>query len=169
MTKSGASDPKPLKNSGTLVSSSFRRCMKTNYGLIQNRLLSHLRRTFSALAIVGASLTLPALKLTDPEHNRRVCSCFNFLALSTCLPVRVHKTLDRDITFNVTAEILRLIGQLEGTEVDVIHGRWFYKLHGTLLFNGSLERDPAPRLHLQWYRQRCNRSRNLEFTGTQGT
>jgi hypothetical protein len=41
-------------------------CMKTYYWFNRNRLLSHLRRSFFALAIAGASLALPSAEADPP-------------------------------------------------------------------------------------------------------
>ena len=45
--------------------------MKTYSWLNQNRFLSHLRTSFCALAIVGASLTLPSAEAADPTRTRK--------------------------------------------------------------------------------------------------
>ena len=73
-------------------------CMKTYYWLNQNRFLSHLRTSFCALAIVGASLTLPSAEASaDPEPaSGEFFPCFNYAGP----PRQVGENMI--ITFNIT-------------------------------------------------------------------
>src|SRR5437660_12824032 len=99
-------------------------CMKTYYWFNRNRFLSHLRTSFCALAIVGASLTLPSAEADRPGTiTGGFAPCFNFLSVEYFPPGSGPQDFRTAIiTFNVTAEITGdFIGQLEGTDADVIH------------------------------------------------
>src|SRR5207253_9348576 len=116
-------------------------CMKTYYWFNRNRFLSHLRTSFCALAIVGASLTLPSAEADRPATiTGGFAPCFNFLSVEYFPPGSGPQDFRTAIiTRNVTAEITgHVIGQPDGTEVEVIHGhRGSINLHVSVLFNGS--------------------------------
>jgi hypothetical protein len=100
--------------------------MKTNCWFNRNRLLSNLRRSFWALAIVGASLTLPSAEAGMPgPASGSFNPCFNITDIRQAGPNTI-------ITFSVTA---MLTGTLNGsaifTERDVIHP------DGSITFQGS--------------------------------
>jgi hypothetical protein len=102
--------------------------MKTNYWLDQNRFLSHLRTSFCALAIAGASLTLPSAE-ADPPLIPAIGS------YSPCFQKISEQQVGQNtiITYSVTASTTgTFTGSLvEGTERDVIHP------DGSITFNGS--------------------------------
>ena len=110
-------------------------CMKTYYWFNRNRLLSHLRTSFCALAIAGASVILPNAEASGSPPGTITggfAPCFNFAGP----PRQVGE--DTIITFNVTADVTGdFNGTLAGTELDVIHRDGSITLHGTALFTGS--------------------------------
>jgi len=111
-------------------------CMRTYYWFNRNRLLSNLRTSFCALVIVGASLTLPSAEASGSPPGTVTggfSPCFNFAGP----PRQVGE--NTIVTFNVTADVSgSFTGQLEGTELDVIHRDGSITLHGAALFTGSL-------------------------------
>ncbi len=100
--------------------------MKTNCWFNRNRLLSHLRTSFCALAIVGASLTLPSAEAGPPEPASGTFSpCFHITSVRQAGP-------DTIVTFSVTATLTgTLTGSAIFTERDVIHP------DGSVTFQGS--------------------------------
>jgi hypothetical protein len=112
--------------------------MKPYYWLNRNRLISHLRESFFALAIAGALLTLPSAKALEPRARPQPASgeffpCFNYAAP----PRQVGDNLI--ITFNVSGPATgAFTGSSVGTELDVVHPDGSITLHGTLLFTGSV-------------------------------
>jgi len=113
-------------------------CMKTYYWFNRNRFLSHLRRSFFALAIAGASLALSSAE-ADPPGT--ATGGFN-----PCFTRTSVRQADGNliVTFSVTTDVGgNFIGRLEGTELDVIHPDGSITLHGTALFAGSLNGGPS--------------------------
>ena len=108
--------------------------MKANCWLNRNRLLSHLRRCLCALAIAGASLTLPGAEASGPEPaSGGFFPCFNFAGP----PRQVGENLI--IRFNVTGTGTgTLTGSFDGTEMDVVHPDGSITLEGRLVFTGSV-------------------------------
>ncbi len=109
--------------------------MKTYYWLNQNRFLSHLRTSFCALAIAGASLTLPSAEASGPPvpASGEFFPCFNLASA----PRQVGENLI--ITFNVTGTGTgTLAGSFIGTELDVVHRDGSITLEGSLVFTGSV-------------------------------
>jgi len=100
--------------------------MKTNCWFNRNRLLSHLQRSFCALAIAGASLTLPSAEAGRPgPANGNFNPCFVVTNVQQAGPNRI-------ITFSVTATLTgTLTGTAIFTERDVIHP------DGSITFQGS--------------------------------
>ncbi len=106
--------------------------MKTNCWFKQNRLLSHLRTSFCALAIVGASLTLPSAEADPPMIP----------AIGTFSPcfVQIGETQqsgpNRIIIYNVTAETSGTFTRslIDGYERDVIHPDGSITFTGTATF-----------------------------------
>src|SRR5437870_13863529 len=90
--------------------------MKTNYWFNRNRLLSHLRRSLCALAIIGAGLMLPSAEAGKPEPASGTFSpCFHITSVRQVGP-------DTIVTFSVTATLTgTLTGSAIFTERDVIH------------------------------------------------
>jgi hypothetical protein len=141
-------------------------CMKANCWFNQNRLLSHLRRSFWALAIVGASLTLPSAE-ADPPGT--ATGGFN-----PCFTRTSVRPADGNliVTFNVTTDVSgNFIGRLEGTELDVIHRDGTITLHGTALFAGSLNGGPSGTLLFTYtgIGNALTGHENLHIAGRQGT
>ncbi len=108
--------------------------MKTNCWFNQNRFLSHLRRSFWALAIAGASLTLPSAEADPPPATVEgtFSPCFNIISFQQAGPNTV-------ITFHVTARVEgAFTGCLEGTERDVIHPDGYITFQGSAIFTSSV-------------------------------
>ena len=101
--------------------------MKINCWFNRNRLLSHLRRCFCALAIAGASLTLPSAEAGTPEPvSGGFSPCFNFAGPP------IQSGPNTIIIFNVTATFTgTFTGAAILTERDVIHP------DGSITFHGS--------------------------------
>jgi hypothetical protein len=102
--------------------------MNTYYWFNQNRLLSHLRRSFCALAIAGASSTLPSAEAGTPFPASGTYSpCFVQIGESQQVGQNTIKT------YSVSAPVEgTFYGSLiEGTERDVIHP------DGSVTFDGS--------------------------------
>jgi hypothetical protein len=106
--------------------------MKTYCWFNQNRFLSHLRTSFWALAIVGASLMLPSAEAGTPQAaSGYFYPCFNFAGP----PRQVGENLI--IRFNVTGTGTGTFnGSLDGTELDVVHPDGSITLEGSLVFTG---------------------------------
>jgi len=107
-------------------------CMKTNYWFNQNRLLSHLRTSFCALAIVGTSLTLPSAQADRPEQHGRVSGNFY-----PCFHIANVQQAGRNTiyTFSVTATFTgTFTGSAIITERDIIHPDGTITLHGSGIF-----------------------------------
>src|SRR3977135_4073789 len=107
-------------------------CMKTNYWFNRNRLLSHLRTSFCALAIVGTSLTLPSAQADRPEHHGRVSGnfypCFHIANVQQAGQNTIY-------TFSVTATFTgTFTGSAIITERDVIHPDGSTRLQGSGVF-----------------------------------
>jgi hypothetical protein len=110
-------------------------CMKTYCWLNRNRLLSHLRTSFCALAIAGASLSLPRTEASGPPlpASGEFSPCFSYAGP----PRQVGENLI--ITFNITGSSTdSLTGSLNGTEMDVVHPDGSINLHGSIVFAGSV-------------------------------
>ena len=104
-------------------------CMKTNYWFNRN-LLSHLRRSFCALTIVGALLTLPSVEAGIPgPASGGFNPCFNFAGPPS------QAGSNTIITFNVTAQLTgTFTGSAIITERDIIHPDGTITLHGSGIF-----------------------------------
>lgn len=117
-------------------------CMKTYYWLDRNRLLSHLRTSFCAVAIIGALLTLPGADGVQPRARPEPASggffpCFNYAGP----PRQVGENVI--VRFNVTVTATgTFTGTDVATELDVVHRDGSITLHGTGLFTGSLNGGP---------------------------
>ncbi len=109
--------------------------MKTYNWLKQNRLLSHLSRSFYALAIAGLSLTLPSSQADPPPPtvNGEFSPCFNIADIQFAGPNTI-------ITWHVTASITGdFTGCLDGTERDVIESDGYIRLQGSATFTSSVD------------------------------
>src|ERR1700720_1880602 len=106
--------------------------LKTNCRFKRNRLPSHLRRSFCALAIAGASLTLPSAEAGGPEHpgpeNGTFNSCYHFVNFQQAGPNMIETVYTFSIDSAVTGTFT---GSLVLTERDVIHPG------GSITFEGS--------------------------------
>jgi hypothetical protein len=136
------------------------------YWFNQNRLLSHLRTTFCALAIVGASFTLPSAEAGTPGPiSGGFFPCFTYAGP----PRQVGENWI--ITFNVTTTATgSLTGSLTGTELDVVHRDGSITLHGTALFTGSIDGRAGTLLFTyDGIGNAATGHENLRFAGRQGT
>jgi len=141
--------------------------MKTNYWFNQNRFLSHLRRSSCALAIVGASLTLPSAEAGSPTQSAigQFFPCFNFAGP----PRQVGENLIITFTIGGTGTGT-LTGSLDGTELDVVHPDGSITLHGTLLFTGSINgRSGTLLLSYEGIGNAVTGHETLRFVGREGT
>ena len=142
--------------------------MKTNCWFNQNRLLSHLRGSFFALAIAGALLTLPSAGAGTPvPASGEFFPCFNYAGP----PRQVGENLI--ITFNISnwrTSTGTLIGSAEGTELDVVHRDGSITLHGSILFTGSVNgRSGTMLFTYEGIGNAVTGHENLRFVGRQGT
>jgi Protein of unknown function (DUF3224) len=144
--------------------------MKPYYWLNRNRLISHLRESFFALAIAGALLTLPSAKALEPRARPQPASgeffpCFNYAAP----PRQVGDNLI--ITFNVSGPATgAFTGSSVGTELDVVHPDGSITLHGTLLFTGSVNgRSGTLLLSYEGIGNAVTGHETLRFVGREGT
>src|SRR5439155_6130745 len=140
------------------------------YWFNRNRLLSHLRTSFCALTIAGASLTLPSAEALEPRARPMPASgeffpCFNFASP----PRQVGDNLI--ITFNVSGPATgTFTGSSTGTELDVVHRDGSITLHGTLLFTGSINgRSGTLLLSYEGIGNAVTGHETLRFVGREGT
>ena len=140
--------------------------MKTNCWFNQNRLLSHLRGSFFALAIVGALLTLPSAGAGTPvPASGEFFPCFNYAGP----PRQVGENWI--ITFNISGTSTgTFTGSSTGTELDVVHRDGSITLHGTILFTGSVNgRSGTMLLSYEGIGSAATGHETLRFVGRQGT
>src|SRR6266508_4272585 len=141
--------------------------MKTYSWLNENRILSHLRTSFCALAIAGVSLTLPSAEAGGPPlpASGEFFPCFNFAGP----PRQVGDNLI--ITFNVSGPATgTFTGSSIGSELDVVHPDGSISLHGTLLFTGSINgRSGTLLLSYEGIGNAVTGHETLRFVGRQGT
>jgi len=144
--------------------------MKTYYWLNRNRVMSHLRGSFFALAIAGTLLTLPGAKAVDPRARPQPASgeffpCFTYAGPPQ--PVGENTI----ITFNVTTTVTgTFTGSLVGTELDVVHRDGSINLHGTALFTGSFNGMSGTLLYTyNGIGNAVTGHETLHFVGRQGT
>jgi Protein of unknown function (DUF3224) len=142
-------------------------CMKTNCWFNRNRFLSHLRTSFCALAIAGASLMLPSAEAGGPPlpASGEFFPCFNYAGP----PRQVGENLI--ITFNISGTGTgTLTGSSVGTELDVVHPDGSITLHGTIVFTGSVNgRSGTMLLSYEGIGNAVTGHENLRFVGRQGT
>jgi hypothetical protein len=142
-------------------------CMKTYCWFNRNHLLSHLRTSFWALAVAGASLTLPSAEAGTPQAALgNFYPCFNYAVYP---PRQVGENVI--ITFNVTtAATGTLTGSLVGIELDVVHPDGSITLHGVALFTGSVDgRSGTLLFTYNGIGNAVTGHENLRFAGRQGT
>ena len=141
--------------------------LKTNYWFNRNRILSHLSKSFLALAIAGASLTLSSAEASRPAPaNGGFFPCFTYAGP----PRQVGD--NTIVTFNVTTTATGTFdGTLEGTELDIIHPDGSMgTLYGTAVFTGSVGNRSGTLLFLYTGRGNVNTGHEtLSFVGVYGT
>jgi hypothetical protein len=142
--------------------------MKTHYSFNRNRLLPHLRTSFCALAIAGASLMLPSAEAGTPQAaSGAFFHCFNYAAP----PRQVGENLI--VTFNISGMSNgTLTGSVTGTELDVVHRDGSITLEGSFVFTGSVTgRSGTGTLHFSYegIGNAATGHETLRFVGTQGT
>jgi hypothetical protein len=141
--------------------------MKTYSLLNQNRFLSHMRASFCALAIIGASLALPSAEAGRREPaSGPFFPCFNYSGP----PRQVGENLI--VTFNISGSSSNgtLIGSVEGTELDVVHRDGSITLHGSFLFTGSVNgRSGTMLFTYEGIGNAVTGHETLRFVGRRGT
>ena len=101
----------------------------------RHQLISYLRTSFCALAIVGTALTLPSAVASGPPipASGGFFPCFNYAGP----PRQVGDNLI--ITFNVTGTVTgTFVGSFAGTEMQVVHRDGSINIHGSFVFTGSV-------------------------------
>jgi hypothetical protein len=143
--------------------------MKTYYWLNENRVLSHLRRSFSALIIAGAFLTLPGAEASGPPlpASGEFFPCFSYDWANP--PRQVGENWI--ITFNISGTSTGTVtGSVVGTELDVVHRDGSITLHGSFLFTGSVNgRSGTLLVSYEGIGNVVTGHETLRFVGTQGT
>jgi hypothetical protein len=141
--------------------------MKNYYWLNKNRFLSHLRTSFCAIAIVGASLTLPSAEAgggPPQPANGEFSPCFT---QTSARQVGGNLIVTFDVTTMATGTF---IGALVGTELDIIHHDGSINLHGTALFTGSVNgRSGTLLFTYEGIGNAATGHENLHIVGRQGT
>jgi Protein of unknown function (DUF3224) len=145
--------------------------MKMYYWLNGNRLLSHLRGSFFALAIAGTLLTLPSAEAVEPRGRPQPASgeffpCFNYAGP----PRQAGENLI--ITFNISGASTGTFtgSSIMGTELDVVHRDGSITLHGTILFTGSVNgRSGTLLLNYEGIGNAVTGHETLHFTAGHGT
>jgi hypothetical protein len=141
--------------------------MKTYSCLNQNRFLSHLRTSFCALLIVGASLALPSAEAGRREPaSGPFFPCFNYADP----PRQVGENVI--VTFNISGSSSNgtLVGSVEGTELDVVHRDGSITLHGSFLFTGSVNgRSGTMLFTYEGIGNAVTGHETLRFVGRRGT
>ena len=122
--------------------------MKTNSWFNRNRLLSHLRRSFCALAIAGASLTLLSAEAGGPPLPviGEFFPCFKLAGA----PRQVGENLIFTFDVGGTGTGAFAGSLINGTEMDVVHRDGSITLQGSLDFSGSLNGGPPGTLHFTY-------------------
>jgi hypothetical protein len=113
----------------------------------RNRLISHLRTSFCALAIAGASLMLPSAEAGTPQPaSGQFFPCFNYAGP----PRQVGENLI--ITFNITGTATgTFTGSITGTELDVVHRDGSITKEGSAVLTGSVTgRSGTGTLHFSY-------------------
>jgi hypothetical protein len=138
--------------------------MKTYYWFNQNRILSHLRTSFCALAIAGASLTLPSAEADGPPQS---ASGEFFPCFTQTSARQVGENVI--ITFNVSGPATgTFTGSSVGTEMDVVHRDGSITLHGSIVFTTS-DNSGTMLLSYEGIGNAVTGHESLRFVGRQGT
>ena len=147
--------------------------MKTYYWLNQNRFLSHLRTSFCALIIVGASLTLPSVEALEPRARPEPASGEFFPCFIRTSVRQAGENLI--VTFNIsgssTGTFTSTSTGVAGTELDVVHRDGSITLHGSFLFTGSVNGGPEGTMLFTYegIGNAVTGHETLHFVGRQGT
>lgn len=142
--------------------------MKTYLSLNQNRLLSHLRTSFCALAMTGALLTLPSTEAGTPQPaSGQFFPCFNYAGA----PRQAGENFI--IAFNISGTSNgTFTGSVTGTELDVVHRDGSITLEGSIVFTGSVSgRSGTGTLQFSYegIGNAVTGHETLRFVGTRGT
>jgi hypothetical protein len=144
-------------------------CMKTYYWLNQNRLMSHLRTSFCALVILGASLTLPSAEAGGPPlpASGEFFPCFT---RTSARQVGENWIITFNISGSSTGTFTSTSTGVTGTELDVVHRDGSITLHGSLLFTGSVNgRSGTLLITYEGIGNALTGHETLRFTARQGT
>ncbi len=149
--------------------------MKTYYWFNRDRLLSHLRTSFCALAMLGALLALPSSEAVEPRSRPQHTAgtpvpasgqffpCFNYAGP----PRQVGENLI--VTFNISGTATgTFTGSSVGTELDVVHPDGSITLHGTILFTTS-DNSGTMLLTYEGIGNAVTGHETLRFVGREGT
>src|SRR4029077_20785818 len=101
----------------------------------RNRLISHLRTIFCALAIIGVPLAFPSAEASGPPlpAEGEFSVCFTYAAD----PGQVGENVI--IMFNISGtQTGTFTGSFVGTELDVVHRDGSITKHGSFAFTGSV-------------------------------
>jgi hypothetical protein len=101
----------------------------------RNRLISHLRTIFCALAIIGVPLALPSAEASGPPlpAEGEFSVCFTYAAP----PRQVGENVI--IMFNISGtQTGTFTGSFVGTELDVVHRDGSITKQGSFVFTGSV-------------------------------
>src|SRR5919197_3302321 len=134
----------------------------------RSQLISHLRTSFWALAIAGASLILPRAEASPPQPaSGEFVPCVNYAGP----PRQVGENLI--ITFNITVTVTgTFTGSFTGAELDIVHRDGSITKQGSALFTGSVTgRSGTGTLHLSFegIGNAVTGYETLRVTGAQGT
>jgi hypothetical protein len=147
--------------------------MKTYSWLSQNRFLSHLRTSFCALIIVGASLTMPSVDALEPRARPEPASGEFFPCFIRTSVRQAGENLI--VTFNIsgssTGTFTSTSTGVVGTELDVVHRDGSITLHGSFLFTGSVNGGPQGTMLFTYegIGNAVTGHETLHFVGRQGT
>ena len=133
----------------------------------RNRLISHLRTSFCALAIIGVPLAFPSAEASGPPlpASGGFFPCFNYAGP----PRQVGENLI--ITFNVTGTSTgTFVGSFVGTEMQVVHRDGSINLHGSLVLTGQVDNNSGTLVFTyEGTGNAVTGHENLHGVGTQGT
>src|SRR5215468_4525894 len=114
----------------------------------RNRLISHLRTSFCALAIIGLPLAFPSAEASGPPlpASGGFFPCFTYAGP----PRQVGENLI--ITFNITGTVTgTFTGSFTGAELDIVHRDGSITKNGSAVFTGAVTgRSGTGTLHLSF-------------------
>ena len=134
----------------------------------RNRLISHLRTIFCALAIIGVPLALPRAEAGPPQP----ASGGFFPCLTYAGPPRqVGENLI--ITFNITGTVTgTFTGSFTGAELDIVHRDGSITKHGSAVLTGTVTGRPGTgtlQFSFEGIANAATGHEILHNVGTQGT